>query len=218
MILAAGKGERMLPLTATTPKPLLQVRGKALVAWHLERLAGAGITQVVINVHYLAAQICDFLGDGSAYGVRIYYSHEPRLLETAGGIYQALEILDEGQADEPFMVINGDIFTDYDFALLATDLQQWQALLVMVANPAHHPQGDFSLSSNGSLGLDLPRLTYSGMGLFRPSLFRGLRAGPVMLRELFLPMLAAGTLGGMRHTGAWTDVGTPARLAALNKV
>jgi MurNAc alpha-1-phosphate uridylyltransferase len=216
MILAAGKGERMLPLTATTPKPLLLVKGKPLIGWHLERLARAGITEIVINVHYLAAQICDFLGDGAAYGVHIRYSHETQLLETAGGIRQALDLLDKDGADQPFMVLNGDIFTDYDFALLPTYLNRWRALLVMVTNPQHHRQGDFSLAPDGSLGLDQPRLTYSGMGIFSPSLFRNLPAGPVMLRELFVTMLAAGTLGGVEHDGAWADVGTPARLAALN--
>jgi|TARA_B110000503_G_scaffold134530_1_gene213675 N-acetyl-alpha-D-muramate 1-phosphate uridylyltransferase len=214
MILAAGEGRRMLPLTAHTPKPLLKVHDKALIEWHLEGLARAGFAEIVINVHYQGDKIQHYLGDGSAFGLHITYSVEPVLLETAGGIHHALAQL--GTDDEPFAVVNGDIYTDFDFSLLPKRLNGRAAILVMVDNPLHHPSGDFSLTAAGQLGTGLQRLTYSGVGVYSPSLFRGLREGPVRLREVFAAAIEADLLGGQYYGGHWTDVGTPARLAILN--
>jgi MurNAc alpha-1-phosphate uridylyltransferase len=203
-------------LTATTPKPLLVVRGKTLIEWHLESLVRAGITQVVINLHYLGDQIRAHLGNGRAFGVDIAYSEEPFLLETAGGIRQALPLLDPSKRDVPFVVLNGDVFTDFDFAQLSSDLGDWQARLVMVSNPPHHPEGDYGVGSDGSLTLSGPRWTYSGIGVYSPSLFRGSQQGSLMLRDLFGPAIKVGALAGQVYRGRWADVGTPARLAALN--
>lgn len=215
MILAAGEGRRMLPLTAHMPKPLLKVHDKALIEWHLEGLARAGFSEVVINLHYQGDKIRHYLGDGSAFGLHITYSAETILLETAGGIHHALGLL-ANAADEPFAVVNGDIYTDFDFSLLPTHLDGRVATLVMVDNPPHHPLGDFSLTAAGLLGTGPQRLTYSGIGVYSPALFRGLRHGPVMLRELFATAIEADLLGGQYYAGSWTDVGTPARLAVLN--
>ena len=215
-ILAAGEGRRMLPLTSTRPKPLLVVRGKALIEWHLESLVRAGITQVVINLHYLGDQIRAHLGDGAAFGVDIAYSEESLLLETGGGIKQALPLLDPAQQNAPFVVINGDVFTDFDFSQLSSDLGAWQARLVMVSNPPHHSAGDYGVGVDGSLQLSDPRWTYSGIGVYSPRFFRGSRLGSLMLRELFVPAIQAGVLAGQVYTGRWVDVGTPERFAALN--
>jgi MurNAc alpha-1-phosphate uridylyltransferase len=215
-ILAAGEGRRMLPLTTTTPKPLLVVRGKALIEWHLEALAKAGITQVVINLHYLGDQIRAHLGNGAAFGIDIVYSDEPSLLETGGGIKQALPLLDPDRCDAPFVVVNGDIFTDFDFAQLPSELGCWQARLVMVSNPPHHPEGDYGIDRDGSLQLNGPRWTYSGIGVYSPRLFEHSPQGSLMLRDLFGPAIQSGTLAGQVYQGQWADVGTPAGLAALN--
>jgi MurNAc alpha-1-phosphate uridylyltransferase len=210
----------MLPLTSNRPKPLLEVHGKALIDWHLEGLARAGITLAVINLHYLGDQIRAHLGNGEAFGIDIAYSEESVLLETAGGIRQALPLLDPHGQDEPFVVVNGDVFTDYDFALLSPELGDWQARLVMVNNPPHHPEGDYGIGPDGCLRASGQRWTYSGIGLYSPRFFRGSTTvsqnGSQMLRELFVPAMAAGTLGGEVYKGQWTDVGTPTRLAALN--
>lgn len=215
-ILAAGKGRRMLPLTAAMPKPLLVVQGKALIEWHLESLVRAGITQVVINLHHLGDQIRAHLGNGAAFGVDIVYSEEPSLLETAGGIRQALHLLDPEKQDASFVVVNGDVFTDFDFTLLSSDLGEWQARLIMVSNPPHHPDGDYGIGGDGSLQLSGPHWTYSGIGVYSPRLFRGSRQGSLTLRDLFGPAITAGALAGQLYQGQWTDVGTPARLMALN--
>ena len=216
MILAAGEGRRMLPLTATIPKPLLEVHGKALIEWHLVRLAQAGFTEVVVNLHHLGEKIRSRLGDGRVFGLDIRYSIEVNLLETAGGIHHALELLGGVSSDEPFVVVNGDIYTDFDFSLLPKQLDGRFASLLMVDNPLHHPLGDFSLDAEGLLGMGSERLTYSGIGVYSPSLFRGLPGGAMRLRTLFEPAIAASLLSGQYYAGRWTDVGTPERLATLN--
>jgi N-acetyl-alpha-D-muramate 1-phosphate uridylyltransferase len=213
MLLAAGRGERMRPLTDACPKPLLNVAGKPLIAWHLERLAQAGIRDVVINLSWLGEMIADAMGDGSAHGLAIHYSREPwPALETGGGIVQALPLLGEG----PFLLVNGDVFTDIDFASLRIapdDLAQ----LVLVPNPSHHTQGDFALASGGRVAREGgERLTYAGVALFRPELFAGAVPGRFPLLPWLLRALDAGRLGGQRHDGMWLDVGTPERLAQLD--
>jgi MurNAc alpha-1-phosphate uridylyltransferase len=224
MLLAAGRGERMRPLTDHTPKPLLQVGGKPLIVWHIERLARAGITELVINHAHLGARIETALGDGGDIGVHIRYSHEARALETAGGIANALSLL----GDEPFAAINSDIWCDYDFACLpkrAAALQAGgdMAHLVLVDNPPHHPDGDFALSGSRIYPLPTPHsplpdlLTFSGIGVYQPSLFKGIpRGGSAPLAPLLRAQVALGKVGGEHHRGLWVDVGTPRRLAELD--
>jgi len=215
MILAAGRGERMRPLTDHTPKPLLEIGGKPLIAWHLERLAASGIDKVVINHAHLGEQIERALGDGSAWGVRIRYSAEGqgRALETGGGIHRALPLLGEG----PFLVINGDVWCDADPSALALEDGD-HATLLMVDNPPHHPRGDFHLHQ-GRLDDDHePRLTYSGIGLYSPSLFAGCAPGAFALAPLLRRAMAERRVGGLHHGGRWIDVGTPGRLAELNRI
>lgn len=214
MILAAGRGERMRPLTDVTPKPLLPVAGKPLVVWHLERLARAGFRDIVINHAHLGGEIEALLGDGDAWGLRIRYSPEPPgALETAGGIAHALPLL----GDDPFLVVNGDIFCDWDFARARGALAAERlAHLVLVDNPAHHPAGDFSLAA-GIVGPGDPKLTFGGIGIYRPALFAGIARGrPAKLAPLLREAMAAGRVTGERHAGRWEDVGTPQRLAALD--
>jgi MurNAc alpha-1-phosphate uridylyltransferase len=214
MILAAGRGERMRPLTDHTPKPLLLAGGKPLIAWHLERLAAAGFTDVVINHAHLGAMIEAVLGDGSQWGLRIRYSPEPPgALETAGGIANALPLL----GDEPFLVVNGDIWCDWDFAR-ARRLTATGAHLVMVANPAHHAGGDFSLDGERiTFARGEETLTYAGIAVFSPSFFADVPRGSVMkLYPLLAAAITAGTLTGERFDGRWVDVGTPQRLAELD--
>lgn len=215
MILAAGRGERMRPLTDHTPKPLLTAGGKALIVWHLERLAAAGLRDIVINHAHLGEQIEAALGDGRRWGLHIAYSPEPPgALETAGGIAQALPLL----GDEAFLVVNGDIYCDWDFRR-ALSLQDRLAHLVMVANPAHHGGGDFSLNGERVVVADgVQTLTYAGIGVFSPAFFRDVPPGGVMkLRPLLDTAIAAGTLSGEQHGGVWVDVGTPQRLAELDE-
>ena len=213
MILAAGRGERMRPLTDTTPKPLLQVGGKALIHYHLEALSGAGFDEVVINHAHLGEMIEAELGDGGRWGLRIRYSPEPEgALETGGGIFNALHLL----GDDLFLVVNGDIWSDYDFtrAVCAEDMQ---AHMVMVDNPGHHKRGDFVLNNglvSDSAGV---RLTFSGIGLYRPSLFRGMSGGAFPLAPLLRTAMARGRVSGEHFNGAWVDVGTPERLRALDR-
>jgi MurNAc alpha-1-phosphate uridylyltransferase len=213
MLLAAGRGERMRPLTDTCPKPLLQVAGKPLIQWHLERLARSGIRDVVINLSWLGEMIADAAGDGSRHGLSIQYSREPwPPLETGGGIQQALPLL----GDEPFLLVNGDVFTDIDFASLRIapdDLAQ----LVLVPNPSQHPRGDFGLAAGGRVVAEGgERLTYSGVALMRPAFLAGAEPGRFPLLPWLVRALAAGRLGGQRHDGMWLDVGTPERLAQLD--
>jgi MurNAc alpha-1-phosphate uridylyltransferase len=216
MLLAAGRGERMRPLTDSCPKPLLSVAGKPLIIWQLERLAAAGFTEVVINLSWLGEQIAAVLGDGSRHGVRIAYSREPwPALETGGGIFNALPLL----GSEPFLLVNGDIYTDVDYGrlrLAAADLGQ----LVLVANPGHHPRGDFWLDTAGRIvaeGNDgVERLTYSGVALLHPRLFEGAAGGRFALLPWLIKAREAGRLGGQKHAGRWLDIGTPERLAQLD--
>lgn len=214
-ILAAGRGERMRPLTDHTPKPLLPAGGKPLIVWHLERLAAAGFKEIVINHAHLGSLIEQTLGDGSQWGLHIQYSPEPPgALETAGGIASALPLL----GNQPFLVVNGDVYCDLDFGHFAG----WTASmahLVMVENPAHHTAGDFSLDGERvTYAHGEQTLTYAGIGVFSPVFFANVQPGTVMkLRPLLDAAIAAGTLTGERYTGRWVDVGTPQRLAELDQ-
>ena len=216
MVLAAGRGERMRPLTDHIPKPLLAVGGKPLIAWHLERLAAAGFTDIVINHAHLGQQIEEALGTGSHWGLTIHYSPEPPgALETAGGIVQALPLLGE----EPFLVINGDIFCDWDVtrapkALAPGDL----AHLVLVPNPGHNANGDFALRDQRVTSEGPEKDTFAGIGIYHPALFTGLVAGqPAKLAPLLRTAMATGKVSGERHQGRWVDVGTPQRLDELDR-
>ena len=212
MLLAAGRGERMRPLTDQCPTPLLAVAGKPLIGWHLERLAAAGFTEVVINLSWLGEQIASALGDGAAYGVRIQYSREPwPALETGGGIFNALPLL--GAA--PFLLVNGDVFTDIDFGALRLapgDLAQ----LVLVPNPEHNLKGDFGLEAGRVVESGAERLTYSGIAILRPELLSCAPGGRFALLPWLNRARDAGRLGGQRHAGQWLDIGTPERLAQLD--
>lgn len=228
MIFAAGRGERMRPLTDSCPKPLLQVRGRPLIVWHLLNLARAGITEVVINHAHLGQMIEDALGDGSAYGVRIQYSAEGTARETAGGIAMARHLL----GDEPFVALAADIWCPhFDFsealdALKEEDLwgnpypadKRDLAWLWLVKNPAHNPQGDFALNSFSIANEGEPRLTFSGIGVYRPELFDGVQAGEsAKLAPLLRQHAELGRIGGELYPGDWTDVGTVERLEQLNQ-
>ena len=212
MVLAAGRGERMRPLTDHTPKPLLEVGGKALIEYHLAALQQAGVEDVVINHAWLGGQIESRLGNGDRYGLRIEYSPEvPAALETAGGIIQALAWL----GTEPFIVINGDIWCDYPLQRLPHH-PEGLAHLVMVDNPPHNPQGDFCLN-NGSLQAEgESTLTYSGIGVYHPQLFAGLEPGIRPLAPLLKNAMASNQVSGEHYLGCWYDIGTPGRLAELD--
>jgi MurNAc alpha-1-phosphate uridylyltransferase len=212
MILAAGRGERMRPLTDATPKPLLRAGGKALVEYHLDGLARAGFTDLVLNHAHLGTLLEAALGDGARYGVSIHYSAEEEALETGGGIFRALPRL----GPEPFVVVNGDIWTDYPFACLPHQ-PVGLAHLVLVDNPRHHPQGDFVLDHGRVHDREGPRLTFSGIGVYRPALFAGCSGGRFALAPLLRHAMAAGQVTGERYTGRWVDVGTPERLAGLDR-
>lgn len=213
MILAAGRGDRLRPLTDTTPKPLLKAGSKHLIEYHLYNLAKAGLRDVVINIAWLGRQIRETLGDGEKYGLNISYSDEgEQALETAGGIIRALPMLGE----EPFLVVNGDIWCDLDFAeLVNTDLRQ-QAHLILVNNPAHNNKGDFALEDGLLKNTGEIMYTYSGIGLYTPAFFQGAKPGILplapMLREKINNKLISGTV----YQGSWTDVGTTERLQTLN--
>lgn len=226
LIFAAGLGTRMRPLTEHTPKPLLMVGGKPLIVWHLEKLSALGVTDVVINTAHLAARFPQALGDGSRWNLRIYYAHEGDVpLETGGGMLHALDLL----GDAPFLAVNGDIWTDFDFATLPAAPRDL-AHLVLVDNPAHHSRGDFRLDPEGHLHDDdvAPRLTFAGIGLYRPALLDGWRAvigatenarrdPPAFgLTPLLRAAMASARVDGQHHRGHWTDVGTPQRLEALD--
>lgn len=216
MILAAGFGRRMRPLTDRTPKPLLEVGGRPLIVWHLQRLARQGFSEVVINHHHLGALLEQRLGDGSRWGLRIHWSPEREILETGGGIVQALPLL----GDAPFLVVNGDIWTDFEFDRLRGALTGDRlAHLVLVPAGGHVPDGDFTLDSRGRAGFseDGPRHTFSGISVLHPALFEGIPAGPRRLPEVLAPAMAAGRVSGELYTGRWYDIGTPERLAALDQ-
>jgi MurNAc alpha-1-phosphate uridylyltransferase len=220
MLLAAGRGERMRPLTDSVPKPLLEAGGRGLIEWHLARLARAGFREIVVNHAHLGARIEERLGDGARYRVRIRYSAEGEALETAGGIARALPIL--GSA--PFLVVNADIYCEFDFAGLVPVLERLERdgggdliHLVLVDNPPHHPDGDFALAA-GRVVERGPRLTFSGIGCYRRELFAGVTAGAkAKLAPLLREAIGAGRAGGERFAGRWLDVGTPERLAALDR-
>lgn len=215
MILAAGRGERMRPLSDATPKSLLPVRGKALIARLVEALARAGIRELVINHAHLGARIEQALGDGARFGVAIRYSREAEALETAGGIARALPLLGEA----PFVAVNADIFCDFDFSRLAGALAGARlAHLVLVPNPPHHPHGDFSLKGAEVGAEGESKWTFSGIGLYRPALFEGIARGArAQLAPLLRAAMAKNQVSGELHRGIWHDVGTPERLAALNQ-
>ena len=212
MILAAGRGERMRPLTDHTPKPLLEAGGRPLIAYHLAALARAGVRDVVINHAHLGTQIEAALGDGASYGLRIRYSPEEVALETGGGIFRALPLLGPG----PFIVANGDVWSDIDLAHLRL-AERDLAHLVLVPNPSHHPAGDFVLAGGRVVPDGHARLTFSGIGVYRAGLFEGCAPGRFPLAPLLRRAIAAGRVSGEAHTGRWTDVGTPERLAALDR-
>lgn len=212
MILAAGRGERMRELTANTPKPLLRAGGKTLLTFHLEALRKAGFRDVVINVAYLGQQIIDFAGNGDVWGLNIEYSREgEEPLETAGGIIQALPLL----GDKPFIVINADIWTDFPFATLPAS-PEGQVHLVMVDNPAHHPAGDFMLKDSMLAADGENKLTYSGIGIYDPALFRDYAPGKRPLLPILRSAMSAGKATGEYYTGNWMDIGTPERLQKLD--
>ncbi|HTN92985.1 MAG TPA: nucleotidyltransferase family protein [Gallionella sp.] len=218
MILAAGRGVRMRPLTDRTPKPLLEVGGTPLIVWHIEKLVRAGIGEIVINHAHLGKQIEETLGDGSRFGAHIRYSPEAHALETAGGIAYALPLLGE----EPFAAINGDIYCDYDFSGLLKHAAALQtgpdiARLVLVNNPPQHPDGDFHLANTRVLPSGDQKLTFSGIGIYRPALFAGIPRGSIApLAPLLREQIALGRVGGEHYRGVWVDVGTPQRLDELD--
>jgi len=212
MLLAAGRGERMRPLTDTTPKPLLEVAGRPLIVWHLAALARAGIREVIINLSWLGAQLRAALGDGRDLGVSISWSEEGAVpLETGGGIFHALPLL----GPEPFLVVNSDIWTDIDFGRLHLSAAA-HASLVLIANPAHYPRGDFGLEGDRVVNRESERLTYSGVGVYSPEFFAGCTGGRFPLLALLNRAIAAGRVHGQVHHGQWCDVGTPERLATLS--
>ncbi|MDQ5909392.1 MAG: Mannose-phosphate guanylyltransferase [Pseudomonadota bacterium] len=213
MILAAGRGERMRPLTDHTPKPLLPIAGKPLIVHHLEALRAQGIIEVVINTGHLGEQLLAALGDGQRWGMQIDWSPEPPdALETGGGIFQALPLL----GAKPFLVINGDIWTNYPFSQLSTD-PPGLAHLVLVNNPPHHPKGDFALAENGKVTeAGAPRWTFSGISVLRPELFVGCEPGRFPLGPLLRRAMTTGQVSGEFYSGEWRDIGTPQRLAELN--
>ncbi|MBC8518847.1 MAG: nucleotidyltransferase family protein [Gammaproteobacteria bacterium] len=218
MILAAGRGKRMRPLTDKIPKPLLKVRGRPLIEYHIEGLVAVGVRDIVINHGWLGGQIPQHLGDGSRFGADIQYSSEPpEALETGGGLVQALPLL----GGEPFIVVNGDIFTDYDFGQLTGHEMGGQvsgvlAHLVLVDNPPHHGRGDFVLEDDRVTGygaVDVePQLTYSGIAIFHPQLFDGIKCGRFPLAPILFDAVERGVVSGEHHKGRWSDVGTPERL------
>lgn len=230
LILAAGLGERMRPLTQHTPKPLLEAGGKPLIAWHLEKLAVLGVREVVINTSWLAAKFPEVLGDGARWGLRLHFSYEGDTpLETGGGMLHALPLLgsDPLQGD-PFLLVNGDIWTDYDFARLPRE-PAGLAHLVMVDRPGHATNGDFALDDGGHVRADGDALlTYAGLGVYRPQLLADWRAGVgqepgadeqpprFRLAPILKALMPDDRITGEYHAGRWTDVGTPERLAQLD--
>jgi MurNAc alpha-1-phosphate uridylyltransferase len=223
MIFAAGRGERMRPLTDECPKPLLEAGGKPLIVWQIERLARAGFTTIVINHAWLGERIEAALGDGSRWGVRLAYSAEGVALETAGGIAQALPLIEDDGEPQVFVAVSGDIYGDFDYARLQTGAQRLAAMaqpgmhLVMVPNPSFHPAGDFALI-DGRLSLDgSPRYTFGNIGLYDTRMFRGLARGErCALKPYYQAAIAAGRASGELYEGRWENVGTPEQLRALD--
>jgi len=214
MILAAGRGERMRPLTDVTPKPLLKVGKQSLIEYHLDHLVAEGFSEIVINHAHLGEQIEQALGTGQRYGAKIYYSSEyPQALETGGGIYKALPLL----GNAPFLVVNGDIWCDYPFAHLSQTLEGL-AHLILVNNPEHHPQGDFHLNAQKVYPEGFPRLTFSGIGVYHPDLFKDCSIRHFSVVPLLIEAMQTTQVSGEYYNGQWIDVGTPARLQQLEKV
>jgi MurNAc alpha-1-phosphate uridylyltransferase len=212
MILAAGRGERLRPLTDTTPKPLLRIHGQPLIERHVIGLVRAGISRLVINLAWLGSQIREYLGDGARYGATIVYSEEqPRALETAGGIIRAMPHLEPG----PFAVVNGDIYTNFPFETLMVAADR-EAHLVLVPNPPQHPRGDFGLEQGVALPAAAMQYTFSGIAMYRRAFFAGYADGVRPLKPLLLRSMAATRCSAELYTGMWEDVGTPERLQALN--
>jgi len=212
IILAAGEGRRMKPLTDTRPKPLIKVAKKSLLERHIEGLAGAGFTEIVVNASYFASQIVDFCDDRQFGDARVTVVVEETPLETAGGIVNALPLLGE----RPFVVVNGDVYTDFPLARLqALDLQDDLAHLVMAPNPEHHPAGDFVLKNGRLLARGQPRVTYAGLSVMSPQLFEGMKPGKSALRPLLDTAIIEARLSGQLWSGLWSDVGTPERLREL---
>jgi MurNAc alpha-1-phosphate uridylyltransferase len=220
LLLAAGRGERMRPLTDAMPKPLLRAGGRALIEWQVERLVAGGFRELVVNHSYLGAMIEAALGDGARFGASIRYSHEARALETAGAVVQALELL----GDLPFAVVSADIHTEFDYATLlprieaiASDPGRHAAHFVLVDNPDFHPGGDMALAG-GRVAREGPRLTYANISVFHPAPFRDLaRATPIKLFPWAYRLVEAGWVTGERYSGSWDNIGTPDQLAALDR-
>lgn len=214
MILAAGRGERLRPITDHTPKPLVKVQGKPLIQYHIEALKRAGIKNIVVNVAWLAEQLMEFLGDGSPFGVTIKISHEKNgALETAGGIAKALPLL----GDKPFLVINADIFTDYDFANLPNDIGNDDMHLVLVDNPEHHPEGDLYFENNRIVQNGTNKKTFAGIGIYQAYLFKAITEDTKLpLREIFMQSLQKNKISAELFDSKWTDVGNIERLEILN--
>ena len=218
MILAAGLGNRMRPLTLHTPKPLLEVGEKPLIVWHIEKLQKIGVTEIVINTAWLREKLANALGDGSQFGVKILWSHEGEGLETAGGIINALPLL----GDEPFILVNGDVWTTMDFAsLLDVQLGEQQAHLVLVENPPQHLKGDFILSNGLAYTFEQEQLgealTYSGIAVLHPRMFVGLENGKRPLAPLLKQAMQQQQVSAEKLQGIWVDVGTPERLEQLDQ-
>jgi len=215
MILAAGRGERMRPLTDSIPKPLLKVGGQCLIEYHIKHLFMAGLTEIVINHAHLGEQIEQTLGNGQGYGANLRYSPEGIALETGGGIYKALPLLGK----DPFLVINGDVWCDYPLSQLCHHSLTGLAHLILVNNPEHHPKGDFCLINNNRISQNgTPRLTFSGIGLYHPDLFKDCQAGAFPLAPLLIKAMQAGQVSGEHYQGQWIDVGTPDRLEQLEQM
>lgn len=212
MILAAGFGSRMRPLTDVTPKPLLKAGGIPLIVWHIEKLAHMGISDIIINIAHLGYQIPEALGDGSDWGVNIEYSDEQEEggLESAGGIVKALPLL----GDETFLLVNADVFTDYDFQVNRDLAEGILAHLILVPNPEHNPEGDFAL--DGQRVIDAKQYTYAGIGYYSPKLFEGVAYGKSSTIPLLRKAMKEGKVTGELHEGEWFDIGTPERLEFLN--
>jgi len=214
MILAAGRGERMRPLTDVLPKPLLEVRGKPLIVWHIEKLVKAGFKEIIINIAHLGYKIPEVLGDGSRWGVNIIYSDEQEsgALESAGGIVKALPLL----GDEPFLVVNGDVFCDYAFDV-NFNLENNLAHLILVPNPEHNKNGDFGLKNASVLNQDDIQYTFSGIGYYNPKLFENTDVKKSALAPLLRAEIENKNISGELFSGTWHDIGTPQRLKEINK-
>ena len=213
MILAAGRGERMRPLTDTLPKPLLEVGEKALIVWHIEKLAKAGFSEIVINLAHLGEKIVQVLGDGDAFGIKITYSDEREsgALESAGGIKKALSLL----GDKPFLVVNGDVFCDYNFDS-NFDLKNKLSHLILVQNPQHNQDGDFGLDATLVLNEANQKYTFSGIGYYNPKLFKTVGTTPSALAPLLRTEMDKQNISGELFAGVWHDIGTPQRLENIN--